>query len=440
MAWENQDADGNRQGVTIAELGELGGPGMGGCPAGPADQGAPTPGTASVQRSADGTSMNVRWEAATPVPGAAQVTGYSVEAIAGANTSNGQQTFGARTGAAATGTTITGLAAGETYKVEVRSLAAARMSEAFMTAPIAGIPTGTPNTSLPSLTVTPAVTNNATPVSAPNNSVTATSDGQVWYTTDGSAAIFAGLPSDTAQQLKPGQTIPVTAPSTKIRIVAFNAVGNFVEGFSTYIPGGSTTPAPVTGPAAPTALAVTTPVPQDRATLSWASVPGATSYQVAISEVGAGGALIPLAPQPGPVVNPTGTPITQTVTGLSGSKNYTFTVTAKNAAGVAGQASTAQTFSTPTATDRVTVTKATWRNGDFRVVGTAGPNRTVTVYRVNADGTRGAAISNAQGSSDALGAFDIRPRNAAAPTANPGRIIVGSTGGGFSVVFTVANG
>ncbi|KRF08958.1 hypothetical protein ASH00_04585 [Arthrobacter sp. Soil782] len=38
MAWQQEDADGNRQGLTIAEFGELGGPGMGGCPAGPGDQ------------------------------------------------------------------------------------------------------------------------------------------------------------------------------------------------------------------------------------------------------------------------------------------------------------------------------------------------------------------------------------------------------------------
>ncbi|MGZ8749324.1 MAG: hypothetical protein ACXWYP_00445, partial [Pseudonocardia sp.] len=51
MSWQVEDGDGNRQGLTIAEFGELGGPGMGGCPAGPADQGAPTPGTAAVVRS-----------------------------------------------------------------------------------------------------------------------------------------------------------------------------------------------------------------------------------------------------------------------------------------------------------------------------------------------------------------------------------------------------
>ena len=38
MNWQVQDADGNRQGITIAEFGEVGGPGCRRLPAGPADQ------------------------------------------------------------------------------------------------------------------------------------------------------------------------------------------------------------------------------------------------------------------------------------------------------------------------------------------------------------------------------------------------------------------
>ena len=49
----SRTADANRQGLTIAEYGELGGPGMGGCPAGPADA-APRPAAAQVVRSDDG--------------------------------------------------------------------------------------------------------------------------------------------------------------------------------------------------------------------------------------------------------------------------------------------------------------------------------------------------------------------------------------------------
>ena len=55
MSWQVEDADANRQGLTIAEYGELGGPGMGGCPAGPADAGAPRRAPPASIRSADKT-------------------------------------------------------------------------------------------------------------------------------------------------------------------------------------------------------------------------------------------------------------------------------------------------------------------------------------------------------------------------------------------------
>ena len=86
MAWQEEDGDGNRQGLTIAEFGEPGGPGMGGCPAGPGDAGAPKPGTASVVRSGDDTSLQVTWTPATQVPTAEPISGYSVMAIADSST------------------------------------------------------------------------------------------------------------------------------------------------------------------------------------------------------------------------------------------------------------------------------------------------------------------------------------------------------------------
>ena len=69
MAWQTEDGDGNRQGLTIAESGEPGGPGMGGCPAGPTDQGAPKPGEAFAVRSADKKSIAVNWTPAEAAPG-----------------------------------------------------------------------------------------------------------------------------------------------------------------------------------------------------------------------------------------------------------------------------------------------------------------------------------------------------------------------------------
>ena len=132
MTWQEEDADANRQGLTIAEMEELGGPGMGGCPAGPTEQSAPQPGGAFALRSSDKTQLKVNWEPTTPQPGAAAVTGYSVEAIGAATSAAGQQdTIGARVGAGAKVATLTGLKAAESYTVEVRSLTGGKMSEPF---------------------------------------------------------------------------------------------------------------------------------------------------------------------------------------------------------------------------------------------------------------------------------------------------------------------
>src|SRR4051794_34385994 len=85
MSWQVEDPDGNRQGLTIAEFGEGGGPGMGGCPAGPADQASPTGTYSAVRSTTDKTQIAVNWTPPTPIPGAEAVSGYSVEAIAPAD-------------------------------------------------------------------------------------------------------------------------------------------------------------------------------------------------------------------------------------------------------------------------------------------------------------------------------------------------------------------
>ena len=79
MSWQEEDGDGNRQGLTISEYGELGGPGMGGCPAAPATS-APRSPAPSVVRSTDKTSLSVTWRHGVR-PGAGAVTGYNVEAV-----------------------------------------------------------------------------------------------------------------------------------------------------------------------------------------------------------------------------------------------------------------------------------------------------------------------------------------------------------------------
>ena len=67
----------------------------------------------------------------------------------------------------------------------------------------------------------------------------------------------------------------------------------------------------------------------------------------------------------------------------------------KNAAGL-GADSALLTKKTDASTDRITITSAKWKTGDFRIVGTGSQvGATVQAYRVNADGSAGAAIAGA---------------------------------------------
>jgi hypothetical protein len=421
MSWQVQDPDGNRQGLTIAEFGEVGGPGFGGCPAGPGQQDAPTGSFTSV-RSADKTSVQVRWTPATPQPGAAAVTGYSVEAIGNTADANGQQVqFGKRTDQNATQTTVSGLDPAETYTVEVRSLTGPKMSEPFTLA------TGTPpaDTTVPTLNLSPAPTAGGVTEA---NQVTVTSNGQVFFTTDGSPVIVGDLPSDTAK-LYTGP-IPITGPTT-LKVAAFDAAGNTLLAEGDYRP--STAPTV----SAPTGLAGT--AAQNSVALTWNAAAAAeqvTGYQVNVYDAAG---TTKLATQP---------PVTsvprQTVSGLTPATTYQFSVQAKNAGGL-GPESSKITVKTADQTDRVTITSARWKPGDFRVVGTGDKlGAIVQVFRVNADGTRGAAIQGATGQVVAaappgIGDFDIRLRGTTLST-NPGQIMVVSDGGGVAGPFTVRNG
>lgn len=121
MSWQEQDADGNRQGLTIAEFGELGGPGMGGCPNGPLNSGPAGP--TNVKAVKVNGDLKVNWTAAQAVPGTPAITGYRVTAVAKTVTANEQVESGVRiSGRTAAGTTLKGLAADQEYDVYVVSV------------------------------------------------------------------------------------------------------------------------------------------------------------------------------------------------------------------------------------------------------------------------------------------------------------------------------
>ena len=433
MSWQAEDADANRQGLTIAEYGEAGGPGMGGCPAGPADAAAPQ-GTCSAVRSDDGKSIVVKWTAAKAAPGATPVTGYSVEAIEPGDGSTPRPGVLSRTNATTTSVTLPVTASVSDYEIEVRSLAGPRMSEAFPLANSA--PTNPGDIEAPKVTVDPAPAADGTAVEA--TSVKLTSDdptADIFFTTDGSPARIAGdLPSATAKLYTGPIAIGRAAPTTEINWVAFDAAGNSSGNMT-----GLYKPPPLpAAPPAPTGLAGS--ATERSVALSWAPAARATEYQVTVSSGG-----VKLASQPASV---TGT--SQTITGLTASTDYQFTVTAKNEGGTSTSAPL--TVRTSVATERLTITTAKWKTNDFRVVGSSSATSgTVSVYTAVTDGTGKlvpaaapiAGMANQPLTAAAPPAtgteFDVRLR-ANVPNPKPAQVFVKSSNGGIAGPFAVANG
>jgi hypothetical protein len=421
MTWQEEDADGNRQGLTIAEFGELGGPGFGGCPAGPGDQAAPA-GTAAFVRSADKTSVKVTWTPAVAQPGAEAVTGYSVEALGATvnSTTNHRSGLTRRTPAGDTTATITNLDPNEDYTVDVRSLAGPHMSDAF---PLQGTATEPPgDTTAPPLKVTPEPSSTAV-VEASSVTLSSTdANAQLFFTADGSSVIDGGLPSDSAKLV----TGPIEITKlTTLHLMAIDRAGNFT------IAEGQYQPPAVDKPAAPTDLTAT--AGQEQATLRWASTDTSiTGYGVQIYQGSTPVGALRETPNK-----------TLTVTGLTAGTAYTFTVKAQNSAGYGDESGKSTPFTPTAVTERVTIGTARWKSGEFRVTGTASVvGRTVSVRTGSATGPvipGASALVTAAAPPATGGDYDIRVRNGAAPATNPGTIWVTSNGGGVAGPFTVSN-
>ena len=107
-------------GLTLNEFYEFGGPGMGGCPAGPTQVRTNGPSTYSAKGAGAG-SIRADWQAAIPTAGSPAVEGYTVRAVS----ADGVDEMGKRLPADARTATITGLTADEIYSVEIVAKSAA---------------------------------------------------------------------------------------------------------------------------------------------------------------------------------------------------------------------------------------------------------------------------------------------------------------------------
>ena len=138
LSWQVTDGAGNRQGLTISEFGELGGPGFGGCPLGPstAAPNAPT----GVTATAGNLSATASWDPATTIPDGSPVVGYKVTAVN--TTSNVETSVNVPSCTTACTATVPNLTNGATYRIQVRALCEAGGYSKPGTAPGTLSPTG----------------------------------------------------------------------------------------------------------------------------------------------------------------------------------------------------------------------------------------------------------------------------------------------------------
>jgi hypothetical protein len=314
MAWEFEDADANRQGLTIAEYGEPGGPGIGGCPNGPLQSGPPAPSGITAAKVSGGLKLN--WTPAEAIPGTPAITGYSAVAVGKTVTGNEQVEIGKRiSGAAAAGTTITGLSATEDYDVYVVGI-----SSAGETYPAAHAIPVTDSTA-PTVSATPS--GGTSPV-AQRVTLTASETGSdIYYTVDGSEPVLSGgVLGATAIRYTAPMDIPAT---TTLKFAAFDPSGNVSTVNQAVF---TVTNDPV--PAAP-AFATAPVVGQGTATLTWtAPDPGAAGLTITgytLQAYTAAGAAF------GAPKTAAGTATSLVYGGLAGDTGYQFTIKASNVNG-----------------------------------------------------------------------------------------------------------
>jgi hypothetical protein len=415
MSWQVEDAAANRQGLTIAEFGEAGGPGMGGCPAGPASS-TPAAGSAIVTRPAGATSATVKWTAADSVPTASPVTSYSVIAVNQAAVAGRQAMLGAQYPAGVTSGIVDGLDPAATYDFQVRAITADGKTSTPFTI---GTGAGTADPGVPpALTLTPAAGAKPTDVVSTNKLTATTSAGStIWYTVEGTTPnpVVAGGSIVDAALPFPAGGLTIDKKMT-VHVAALNAQ-NLVEVVSgTFQPGAASTAKPI-------APVVNVTGGQTSAQVTWIPVAGET-YQVNVYQPGTNNK-VTTPPQP------TGVQTSPYVVNLP-KGSYTFSVTATNAN---GNAESNRVDATVTGVvDTLSVSRAQWKSGDFRVVGTSTAlTGTITVHRdsfagptiTGMTGTLTPAVAPATGTT-----FDIRTTKAAAPTATPGKIWITSSNGG----------
>jgi hypothetical protein len=425
MSWQNLDANANRQGVTIQEDGELGGPGFGGCPAAAVAQGPASP-TNVTATDGGSTTTTVTWAVPTVTPGTSPIVGYTVRAVSQlAGTGGGQDEVGKRiSDPKATTATLPTALAGKTVEVRSYTVAGESWPPAVANKNTgAGTPT---DTTIPTVSVAPPGGSFTGPVA--NVTLTASEPASIVYTLDGSDPLISADANQAAKSYATPFTISdkdangAAVASVTLRYVAFDSSGNpSLAHTETYKFGAAA------AAGAPTAVKA---VPGNTtADVTWTAPVAGTSPITGYTITATGPAGSPAVP----AVNAISSATTVTLTGMSNGTAYTVSVVANSAAGPSAPGTTTVT---PSAAEVLTAGAPVNKTGDFRVKGTSnvagGGAAGVSLFRADAARAQTGpvlatsaltpTVAPATGST-----FDLRSRTTIA--AGTKLIIVSNTGG-----------
>ncbi|MER5402077.1 fibronectin type III domain-containing protein [Streptomyces sp. NPDC002599] len=422
MSWQDQDPDGNTQGVTISEFGEVGGPGMGGCPAGAVQQGPASPTGVVVHDEGDTTSVS--WTPPRPTPGAPPVLGYTVRAVDRLSKKGVQGEVGVRVNDPdATSVTLPGSVEGK--RVEVRSFGEA--GESWPPALPGGGPSA--DSTPPTVTAKPAGG-----FYTADTTVTLTADepdSEIYYTLDGSDPLEAGSTGPAATLYTGPFDLKASDGSRTVRFVAFDPAGNASQARLEKYTFGS-----AKAPDAP--RSVTAQSSNASATVRWTAPedPGTspiTGYEITATP--ASGA---------PVTATAGASASSVlVTGLKNDTKYAVTVVAVNAVGTGASSTPVEVTPKVPAVDKLAITLAKWKSGDLRLEGTGSlPGASLTLRSGSPTGPVFATnvIVQPAAAGAVNGTWSLRLRAGSAATTNPSPVYISSDKGGTLGPVTVPNG
>jgi hypothetical protein len=409
--WQETAPNGARQGLTISEYGEVGGPWSSVCPQGPQNLGSP------IVHAVATFGNLIKWSPGQDIIGAPATTGFSVNIL------RGNQVYGYRVPKTDNQLAfdLTPLVTGDI--IELRSMIGTKISDSFVT-------TYQPQDIVPTILSLP--TNDAVTEVQTELVILDSNTNQIVYTLDGSAVL------DVNNKISPTAIlyytpIHVTRLFT-LRAVSFDHTGKFsLELVGKFAPPTAILPQTIT-------VAPTTIIENGGVTLSWTKPddPSISGFGVEIftldnNKIGATR-----------VITATSLSIKDLVPGTS----YQFSVMTQSAGGSSVASPKTASIVFPSPTDLITITGARYiANRQFRITGTGNAAATATLYSVNADGTIGSIIfirgtvRPISASIVCVGAtctFTIDVRNNAVPLANPGRVFVKSSRGGVSGPFVVS--